>query len=81
MKTFANTNRVVHCCLLLFADVRDDIDYCGACGKSSRIYAIYASEYQVLICGLFFFAMFLGNASTTVVTILEKNRVIKKRKD
>mmetsp|Transcript_1398 Transcript_1398/g.2870 ORF Transcript_1398/g.2870 Transcript_1398/m.2870 type:complete len:362 (-) Transcript_1398:262-1347(-) len=46
-----------------------------------RIYAIYASEYQVLICGLFFFAMFLGNASTTVVTILEKNRVIKKRKD
>jgi len=46
-----------------------------------RIYSIFPREYQILICGLFFLAMFLGNASTTVITLLEKRGVLKKHKD
>jgi len=41
-----------------------------------KIYAMYPKEYQVLLCGLLFLSMFLGNSSTTVITLLEKKHIL-----
>ncbi|KAA8491451.1 Transmembrane protein [Porphyridium purpureum] len=42
------------------------------------LYARYRGEYQILMCGFCFSVMFLGNFSSTVLTMLEKMGVVGK---